>query len=172
MALQKSRHNYKSDDLLKLPAISNELSVTRKEDLKYSYAIPFSFCLLPCSICPLIQTWAEGLNSCCCLVLKLKLCNVFISLYMFLSALAPVVPTNIYHSSFYRRIYCSPIYTLNNLWYYCISTCPFQYNVRSSVPRILPFLKICYTIFFTNAPIFRKTSLYQNWHYRPIWVQL
>lgn len=137
------------------------------------YHSPSAFCLLPCSICPLIQTWAEGLNSCCCLVLKLKLCNVFISLYMFLSALAPVVPTNIYHSSFYRRIYCSPIYTLSNLWYYCISTCPFQYNVRSSVPRILPFLKICYTIFFTNAPIFRKTSLYQNWHYRsPIWVQL
>lgn len=50
MALQKSRHNYKSDDLLKLPAISNELSVTRKEDLKYSYAIPFSFCLLPASM--------------------------------------------------------------------------------------------------------------------------
>lgn len=111
------------------------------------YHSPSAFCLLPCSICPLIQTWAEGLNSCCCLVLKLKLCNVFISLYMFLSVLAPVVPTNIYHSSFYRRIYCSPIYTLNNLWYYCISTCPFQYNVRSSVPRILPFLKICYTIF-------------------------
>lgn len=120
------------------------------------YHSPSAFCLLPCSICPLIQTWAEGLNSCCCLVLKLKLCNVFISLYMFLSALAPVVPTNIYHSSFYRRIYCSPIYTLNNLWYYCISTCPFQYNVRSSVPRILPFLKICYTIFFHKCSYLQK----------------
>lgn len=111
------------------------------------YHSPSAFCLLPCSICPLIQTSGEDLNSCCCLVLKLKLCNVFISLYMFLSVLAPVVPTNIYHSSFYRRIYCSPIYTLNNLLYYCIFTCPFQFNVRSSVPRILPFLKICYTIF-------------------------
>lgn len=132
------------------------------------YHSPSAFCLLPCSICPLIRTLGEGLNSCYCLVLKLKLCNVFISLYMFLSVLAPVVPTNIYHSSFYRRIYCSPIYTLNNLWYYCTFCLSLSVQGEKFCIQNPSFLQNMLYNFFTNAPIFRKTSFYQNWHYHPI----
>lgn len=49
-----------SDDLLNLPAISNELSVTRKEDLQHSFARSLFLCSACCgdpnlliSICPL-----------------------------------------------------------------------------------------------------------------------
>lgn len=93
-----------SDDLLNLPAISNELSEMRKEDLQYSYARPFFLWLLPAAVTQtspapfaLLNSKREVSKLLILLVFETIIVpwnnhHVFIILCVFISTLASLMP--------------------------------------------------------------------------------